>query len=218
VLDEVDCSDRTAETAEIHLAGPGAFELLGVQPGEPLSHEGATIGGAAVLVIRESPLGVAGLTLLAEAGDRGRILSAIGTAIELTTEEFESLRIAAGTPASGRDVTEKNLPQEIDRDQRAIHFTKGCYLGQETVARLDALGHVNRMLRGLVLEGETLPEPGTPLHSGGKDAGHVTTAARSIKTGRPIALAYVRTAFLAPGTELDAGGTKAVVSCLPIEV
>jgi folate-binding protein YgfZ len=217
VLDEVECSDRTAETVEIHVAGPGAFALLGVEPGDDLSHIGLTIAGAPVVVFRESPIGVSGLTVLADAGNRDRILSAVGSAIELTTEEFESLRIAAGTPASGRDVTEKNLPQEVDRDQRAIHFTKGCYLGQETVARLDALGHVNRLLRGLVLEGDALPEPGTALRAGGKDAGHVTTAARSIRTGRPIALAYVRTAFLASGTELDAGAAKAVVSSLPIE-
>ena len=52
----------------------------------------------------------------------------------------------------GNEVTEKNLPQEIGRDDRAINFVKGCYLGQETVARLDALGHVNQLLKGLVFE------------------------------------------------------------------
>ena len=63
-----------------------------------------------------------------------------------------ALRIEAGTPVFGKDVTEKNLPQEIGRDDRAISFVKGCYLGQETVARIDALGHVNQVLKGLVFE------------------------------------------------------------------
>ena len=62
------------------------------------------------------------------------------------------MRIAAGTPVFGKDVTEKNLPQEIGRDDRAISFVKGCYLGQETVARIDALGHVNQVFKGLRFE------------------------------------------------------------------
>ena len=62
---------------------------------------------------------------------------------------FETLRIEAGTPLFGVDFNDNNLPQEVGRDDRAISFTKGCYLGQETVARIDALGHVNQQLAGV---------------------------------------------------------------------
>jgi folate-binding protein YgfZ len=77
--------------------------------------------------------------------------------IDLDSSAFEVLRIEAGVPASGRDVTPDNLPQEVARDSQAINFVKGCYLGQETVARIDALGHVNKLLRGIIITGDRVP-------------------------------------------------------------
>src|SRR4029453_1620592 len=70
------------------------------------------------------------------------------------TDAVETARIEAGFPLFGRDITDDNLPQEVGRDAKAISFTKGCYLGQETVARIDALGHVNRSLVGLKFASE----------------------------------------------------------------
>ncbi len=138
---------------------------------------------------------------------------------------FEARRIEAGTPVSGRDVQANNLPQEVGRDARTINFVKGCYLGQETVARLDALGHVNRILRGGRLEGTTeVPPPGTTLvDADGKPAAAITSAAFSADRGVPVFLAYVRVAqatggtrltvpTLAPGTD---GAVVAVVADLP---
>ena len=108
---------------------------------------------------RESPTGRPGFTPdrspeLRRAGCR-RVPAHRGEELglaELDLDSFEVLRIEAGTPVFGRDVTERNLPQEIGRDDRAINFVKGCYLGQETVARIDALGHVNQLLKGLLLD------------------------------------------------------------------
>ena len=134
---------------------------------------------------------------------------------------FEVLRIEAGTPVFGKDITEKNLPQEIGRDARAINFVKGCYLGQETVARLDALGHVNQMLKGLVFEpGSACPEPGCGLEEEGKRAGEITSSAFAPVRNAPIALAMIRTKSSAPGTKVQialAGGSfvSAIVSDLP---
>jgi folate-binding protein YgfZ len=129
------------------------------------------------------------------AGDGG--LAEVGGA------EFDALRIEAGTPVFGKDVTEKNLPQEFARDDRAISFVKGCYLGQETVARIDALGHVNQVLKGLEIEpGNECPEPGTGLEVEGKRVGVITSAAVSPSRGRPIALGMIRVGQATTGTTL----------------
>jgi folate-binding protein YgfZ len=116
---------------------------------------------------------------------------------------FEVLRIEAGTPVFGKDITEKNLPQEIGRDARAINFVKGCYLGQETVARLDALGHVNQILRGLVFEpGSDCPPSGATLEDGDKRVGVVTSSAFSPARNASVALGMVRTSHAEPGTKV----------------
>jgi folate-binding protein YgfZ len=113
------------------------------------------------------------------------------------------LRIEAGTPVFGRDVTADNLPQEVGRDNRAISFVKGCYLGQETVARIDALGHVNKLMKGLRLRGPA-PHPivGATLEHDGKKVGTVTSAAFSPGWGTTVALGYVRSSQAVDATEL----------------
>ena len=95
---------------------------------------------------------------------------------------IEARRIEAGFPWYGPDISEKNLPQELARDQRAISFTKGCYLGQETVARIDALGHVNQTLVGVRLRrpGGSDGRPGTECRGqrgGSRDERHLVAAA-----------------------------------------
>src|SRR5437764_9919773 len=81
-------------------------------------------------------------------------------AVRCEAAVVESARLEAGFPLFGLDITDDNLPQEVARDAKAISFTKGCYLGQETVARIDALGHVNRLLVRLRVDGERLPAKG----------------------------------------------------------
>src|SRR5205823_1916516 len=128
----------------------------------------------------------------------------------------EFLRIEAGTPVFGKDITEKNLPQEIGRDDRAISFVKGCYLGQETVARIDALGHVNQILKGLRIEPRSAcPAAGSSLEDDGKRVGVVTSVAVSPSRNCPLALALVRTSHARAGTVLgvkDAEGAEPIVA------
>jgi folate-binding protein YgfZ len=132
-------------------------------------------------------------------------------------EAYESARIEAGTPVYGVDISEANLPQEVARDEAAINFTKGCYIGQETVARIDALGHVNQLLVGVRFSGESVPAPETELSREGKKLGRVTSAVWSPKLGAPLALAYVRRAAVEKGSTLDSKSGEAVVVALPIE-
>ena len=107
----------------------------------------------------------------------------------LSADELELLRIRAGTPAWGKELDDRILPAEAGLDARAISFTKGCYPGQEPIARLHYRGHANRGLRVLELDGE-VPAPDTELAFDGKVVGRITSAARDGE--RVVALAYVR--------------------------
>ena len=108
-------------------------------------------------------------------------MTGIGVA-EGSRELFEYLRINAGYPQFGADITEDNLAQEVDRTKECISFDKGCYLGQETIARLDALGHTNQSLRRMTFESKQLPEPGHPVfdESGSVEVGMITSASKSL--------------------------------------
>ena len=113
------------------------------------------------------------------------------------------LRVEAGTPVYGKDVTENNLAPEVGRTAQAISYTKGCYLGQEPIVRLRDLGHANRVLTGLRVEG-TQPVPaGAKLWREGKEVGQVTSSVYSPALGTVIALAYVRRGNTEPGTALE---------------
>ena len=231
VFDEVTIEDVSPRSFEYHIAGPHTGQVLRRAGGEPpapgdLGHHLSLLGGVGVRVVREHLVGLDGLTLIADADQADAVSEAIfkaGATFGLTTlddDAFEALRIEWGTPAAGRDVTPDNLPQEVARDDRAINFVKGCYLGQETVARIDALGHVNKLLRGLKIPGNQAPAPGTTMASDGKVVGTITTAAVLPGLARIVALGYVRTAHSAPGTLVtvatSGGLVEAVVCELPM--
>lgn len=137
---------------------------------------------------------------------------------ECSEDQIEARRIAYGMPYFGRDITAANLPQEVARDRHAISFNKGCYIGQETVARIDALGHVNRYLVRLRIAADDPPAPGTPLLAEGaeKPVGEITSSARSPHRERVVALGvvalgYVRRGHHTAGTRLSAAGAIASV-------
>lgn len=110
-------------------------------------------------------------------------------AAELSAGEAEPYRIAAGEARWGSELREGLLPPEVPAlVSRAVSYTKGCYVGQETIARIRTYGHVNRQLERIELTGEDLPEPGTEIHEGAM----VTSSARHPATGVPIVLAFVR--------------------------
>lgn len=126
-------------------------------------------------------------------------------------EALEMARVAAGVARVGVDTGPATLVQEAALEDRAVSFTKGCYLGQETVARLQFRGRANRALRGLLLG--TAPEPGAAVTAGGREVGRVTSVARTPDLG-PIGLAILRRE-VAPGDEVEAGGATGRVADLP---
>jgi folate-binding protein YgfZ len=135
-------------------------------------------------------------------------VEALDEAVEPTmdNDELELLRIRAGTPRFGREIDDRVLPAEAGLVERAVSFTKGCFPGQEPIARLHYRGHANRGLRVLTWEGSELPAYDTPVVHEGRDVGRVTSAARD--GGSIVALAYVRVEVPAEA-ELDVGTAKA---------
>lgn len=136
---------------------------------------------------------------------------ALGAGETLSGDQFQAYRIERGFPLDQVDIDEKSLPQELNRDALAISFTKGCYLGQEPVARIDALGHANRKLVPLQVKGESSLSPGDELSAKGKPVGSVTSVAWSESLGAPIALAYVRRGHEQPGKVVESPVGKATV-------
>ena len=120
-------------------------------------------------------------------------------ACPLGEEAFETLRIEAGLPLYERELTEAYNPWEAGLD-RAIHLNKGCYVGQEVIARLDTYAKVKQHLMGLILSGDALPAPDTPLLVEGREVGKITSATHSPLQGQNIALAYIRNLHCTPGT------------------
>jgi tRNA-modifying protein YgfZ len=124
----------------------------------------------------------------------------------LDADALEAMRIEAGTPAWGREIDDRVLPAEAGLVERAVSLTKGCYPGQEPIARLHYRGHPNRGLRVLAVDGDDLPVRDEELSLGEKVVGRVTSAAHS--NGGIVALAYVR-AEVPPDAELAVGRSKA---------
>jgi len=130
-----------------------------------------------------------------------------GEAEPISDEELERLRILARTPRLGRELDDRVMPAEAGLEERAISFTKGCFPGQEPVARLHYRGHPNRDLRVLAIEGSDPPAYDAELTLDGKVVGRVTSAAPDLEHGI-VALAYVRRE-VPPETHLDLGGRRA---------
>lgn len=133
-------------------------------------------------------------------------------------QAFNLRRIEAGVPWWGHELDNKTVPYEA-RLQSAVSTRKGCYVGQEIIARLEARGQVNNLLCGFTLEGDRVPEPGEEIHAGGKKAGRVTSAVRSFQLERVIALGYLRREQSQPGTAVVVrhgdGEQAATVAGLP---
>jgi tRNA-modifying protein YgfZ len=125
--------------------------------------------------------------------------------------DWEMDRIDAFWPWYGVDLDDRHLPQELDRDASAISFNKGCYLGQETIARLDMLGKVQKKLVKLSIEPGLSLAVQAPIHADGKEVGTICSMASNDAGGKCLALAYVKRSHFAAGQVLDVNGCKAIV-------
>ncbi len=193
---------RTVERALLSLIGPGSAALAEA-PGlgsDEHSSAAVQIDSVGALAVRTD----LGVDLFCQAPERERLWSALcgrgATVIE--EEAAECLRIESGRPRYGLDLDDTVIPQEAGLNERAVSFSKGCYVGQETVARLHYKGRPNRHLRGLRL---SAPAPhGSELRSGDRAVGRLGSSVRAPRLG-PIGLALVRREA-EPGSTLEVGG------------
>jgi folate-binding protein YgfZ len=191
---------RTVQQGLLSLIGPRARAVAGAAelPSAEHANRAARLGDAPVLVVATDR----GVDVLCAADDTPRVRAALldAGAIAVDEADAEVVRVESGRPRYGIDLDDTTIPQEAALNDRAVSFTKGCYVGQETVARLHWRGKPNRHLRGLRLSGPA--ESGAPLRLGDREVGRLGSVAVSPAHG-PIALAIVR-------REAQVGDTLAV--------
>jgi folate-binding protein YgfZ len=224
---EFTVDDVTGAQALLSLQGARSDEILaraGLHPPEaPFSFTTADdlVAGATVLIARHSRSGEPGFDLFVPSEATARLEQALLEhgqelgAMRAGQDALEVARIEDGVPVDGIDITADTILLETDLDQ-AVSYTKGCYLGQEIIARIHWRGQPARRLRGLLIEGDALPETGAKLLTAdGGTAGYLTSAIQSLALNRVIALGYVDRHFLTPGTELRLNGGTAKVAETP---
>ena len=210
---QVELHKRTLELGLISLLGPRAASLAGATQLARDEHANGSleVDGVHTLAVRTEH----GVDLICDAADTERLHAALRGrgATEVSVAAAECLRVERGRPRYGVDMDDTTIPQEAGLNARAVSFTKGCYVGQETVARLHYKGKPNRHLRGLRLSAPACT--GDQLQLAGRPVGRLGSVALSPALG-PIALALVRREA-EPGAVLDVGedGVTARVSELP---
>lgn len=214
IRENVTITDRSADVAEILLLGDGSSALLSTILGEATSTDAAlhqsqvrTLSGSDINVARIDRLGDPTWLLIVPRSATTALVQRMETAgaVQLNDAQVESLRIAAGFPHYGRDMTDEHLAQEVGRTARCISFTKGCYLGQEPIARLDALGHTNRELRRLSSTAVIPLIAGMMVRdeANTQDIGVITSAASDPDGHGSVALGYLKSRWLAAGTKVS---------------
>src|SRR5215204_1586461 len=207
----VELHKRTVERGLLSLIGPDARRIAraGDLPETEHAHRAGRIGGAAVRLIATD----LGVDVLCDAADTEPVAAALiaAGAVPAGEDAAEIRRVETGRPRYGVDLDDGVIPQEAGLNERAVSFEKGCYVGQETVARLHYRGKPNRHLRGLRLDGPAAT--GEPLVLGEREVGRLGSVVESPAHGW-IALALVRREA-GPGAMLTAGDRTAVVTELP---
>ncbi len=218
---EVELHKRTLECGMLSLIGPRALAILsdedaetGEIVGREHAHRAIEIASVPARAVRSD----VGVDLLCAAADTAALAAALRErgAEDVGEQAAECVRIEHGRPRYGIDLDDSVIPQEAGLNERTVSFTKGCYVGQETVARLHYKGKPNRHLRGLALSAPAAP--GAELRLGERVVGRLTSSAVSPRLG-PIGLALVRReAELGSTVNVDAGGITAEVLELPFSL
>lgn len=223
VREKVEFQDRSRLWHPLQVAGRGAQDLLGrllggKVPERPLAHAVGRFEGLEVRVacLRTGSRPCWQLATPQEAAEW--LWSSIRRqgAKPCGSLAAEAVRIECGEPEYGVDITPGNLPQEVGRNDTAISTTKGCYLGQEVVARIDSRGHVNRRLVGLLLSTQEVPPLPVELYVDGQLAGHMTSVSFSPGLGVTVGLGYVRRGYWQPGQRLECSWGPVEVAGLPL--
>jgi len=203
-------TDLTTDLAQLSVQGTRAAETVRGVFGEAaatLDHFAVAMvpwQQGQVTVIRSTHTGADGFDLFVEASAVAALWNALTAAgaRPIGFDAFEILRVEAGQPRYGIDMDETNVVTETNLDE-AISYTKGCYIGQEIVARIKYRGHVAKKLTGLLFERGVKVQSGATIRSlDDKDIGRITSATLSPNLGRTVALGYIKYDYLAPGTSM----------------
>jgi folate-binding protein YgfZ len=211
IMDDVELAEVTGTQTGLLVAGPQAGSLLAkiglqTEPLEAISKQALAWNSAVVTVINGYGLLVPHYELWTDEATATELLKALldADAILCEPQSLEWLRILEGIPLYGTDIRDRDLPQETGQD-RALHFAKGCYLGQEIVERIRSRGNVHRAFAAVRLNG-TLPAAGAKLEADGKEVGELTSVAAIPLSGAAgtvqLALGYVRREALDRGSQL----------------
>ena len=170
-------------------------------------------GGADAVIVRSDERGRAGYDVIVDAADAEAVTAALmaAGAVRVSEADAEAVRIEAGRPRFGVDMDTDTIPLEAGIEDRAISRSKGCYVGQEVIVRVQDRGHgrVAKRLVGLTFDADApVPATGARIVSGDREIGRVTSATWSPALGRPIALGYVHRDFVEPGTSVAVGGAR----------
>lgn len=204
IADDVQLENITETMATIAVEGPRAEEIAAVSaPADPNAH----IEAGGMIVARTSATGQPGLWFFLDPACKGELIARLegAGAVAATAEQARVVRVENGRPRCGEDFGDTTLPQETQQF-RALHFTKGCYLGQEIVERIRSRGQVHRLLVKLGIEGADPPAPDTPILAEGKEIGRLTSPVYSPRLGRSLGLGIIRREFAEPGTALGIAG------------
>jgi len=210
IADDVTLADVSESTSELAVEGPNAAAILAelgaVLPTEPFGFT----DWDGISVVLASATGVPGYRLIVPAEAKGSLMDSLTAAgaVAAAVEEMETVRLEHGTPRYGVDFTESHIAQETGL-AHALNFNKGCYLGQEIVERVRSRGHINKVLTPLEVESGSAPAPGAKVAVDGTEAGEITSAAQSPRSGYVRALAYIRTAALASAGSVTVDGAPA---------
>jgi folate-binding protein YgfZ len=212
--EDAQVADLSSQVSVIDVIGPAAHDVF----------ERAAAGVTTIAAARDDFFGVPGITLFVDAARAGETVSALAGAgaLETTLETLDVVRIEAGRPLFLFDMDEHTIPLEAGIEDRAISFTKGCYVGQEVIVRVmhRGQGRVAKKLVGLRLPKEAGARAGDPIRSGSREIGRVTSATWSPALERHIALGYVHRDFIAPDTAVEIvtaeGELSGTVAALPL--
>jgi tRNA-modifying protein YgfZ len=208
IADDVTLTDETDRIATIGVEGPEAAQVL-AKLGSPIPEiPYATVTRDGRTVARVDSTGGGGFFLFTSIDDKPRLIHDLESAgaRPASPEAATVVRLEHGRPRYGEEITERFLVQETGKLE-AVHFNKGCYLGQEIVERVRSRAQIHRILRRLEIDSTEIPPAGTNF-----EAGEIVSAVLSPALGKVVAMAYVRIPNSEPGTELTIAGTPARVT------
>lgn len=227
VTDDVTFTNQSKTQSILAITGPKAEDvvktLFSPYPKDVFSHTETKSKAFGCHLFCISLFGLKTWCVVVSVSEKEPVLNQIKAAAKpfgidpIDKETSQILRVESGTPKYGADLTEDIILPEVKLiEAKAVSFTKGCYPGQEIVARIDSRGKFAKQLTGIVLVGDKIPNSGDKIRKSGKEIGWITSAVFSPALSKPIALGFVASDYLQVGTEVEINSIAGTVTKLPL--